>query len=94
MIGTDTIDRVIGQDVYDESGEKIGSASEVYLDDEVALRLDLRNGLLDGAGMDQVVVRRAGRHPYMLSRGAGPARQDAPWPSRHDTPTVRHRCAE
>src|SRR6478735_10075591 len=34
MIGTDTIDRVIGQDVYDESGEKIGSASEVYLDDE------------------------------------------------------------
>ena len=34
MIGTDTIDRVIGHDVYDESGEKIGSASEVYLDDE------------------------------------------------------------
>ena len=34
MIGTDSISRVIGQDVYDESGEKIGSASEVYLDDE------------------------------------------------------------
>jgi uncharacterized protein (TIGR02271 family) len=34
MIGTDTINRVIGQDVYDASGEKIGSASEVYLDDE------------------------------------------------------------
>ncbi|MCU1616560.1 MAG: uncharacterized protein JWO98_4100 [Frankiales bacterium] len=34
MIGTDTISRVIGQDVYDESGSKIGSASEVYLDDE------------------------------------------------------------
>ena len=34
MIGTDTISRVIGQDVYDESGEKIGSAGEVYLDDE------------------------------------------------------------
>jgi uncharacterized protein (TIGR02271 family) len=34
MIGTDTIDRVIGQDVYDEAGEKIGSAGEVYLDDE------------------------------------------------------------
>src|SRR6478609_11419231 len=34
MIGTDTISRVIGQDVYDESGEKIGSAAEVYLDDE------------------------------------------------------------
>ncbi|MGY1785626.1 PRC and DUF2382 domain-containing protein [Geodermatophilus sp. SYSU D00698] len=34
MISTDTISRVIGQDVYDEAGEKIGSASEVYLDDE------------------------------------------------------------
>ncbi len=34
MIGTDTIGRVIGQDVYDSSGEKIGSAAEVYLDDE------------------------------------------------------------
>ena len=33
MIGTDTLSRVIGKDVYDESGEKIGSASEVYLDD-------------------------------------------------------------
>src|ERR1700710_594824 len=34
MIGTDTVSRVIGQDVYDQSGDKIGSASEVYLDDE------------------------------------------------------------
>src|SRR3954453_4419472 len=34
MIGTDTLSRVIGKDVYDESGEKIGSAAEVYLDDE------------------------------------------------------------
>jgi uncharacterized protein (TIGR02271 family) len=34
MIGTDTISRVIGRDVYDETGEKIGSAAEVYLDDE------------------------------------------------------------
>jgi uncharacterized protein (TIGR02271 family) len=34
MIGTDTISRVIGRDVYDQSGEKIGSAAEVYLDDE------------------------------------------------------------
>ncbi len=33
MIGTDIISRVIGQDVYDESGDKIGSAAEVYLDD-------------------------------------------------------------
>src|SRR3954453_16379030 len=34
MIGTETISRVIGKDVYDASGQKIGSASEVYLDDE------------------------------------------------------------
>ena len=34
MIGTETISRVIGKDVYDTSGSKIGSASEVYLDDE------------------------------------------------------------
>ena len=34
MIDTDSIQRVIGNDVYDEQGEKIGSASEVYLDDE------------------------------------------------------------
>jgi uncharacterized protein (TIGR02271 family) len=34
MIGTDTLDRVIGRDVYDSSGSKIGSASEVYLDDQ------------------------------------------------------------
>jgi uncharacterized protein (TIGR02271 family) len=34
MIGTETIGRVMGQDVYDESGDKIGSASEVYLDDD------------------------------------------------------------
>ena len=34
MIGTETLDRVIGRDVYDESGSKIGSASEVYLDDQ------------------------------------------------------------
>ncbi len=36
MIGTDAISRVIGRDVYDQSGDKIGSASEVYLDDETA----------------------------------------------------------
>ena len=34
MIGTEAISRVIGRDVYDQSGDKIGSASEVYLDDE------------------------------------------------------------
>jgi uncharacterized protein (TIGR02271 family) len=47
MIGTDTISRVIGQDVYDESGDKIGSASEVYLDDETGQPewLTVRTGL-------------------------------------------------
>jgi uncharacterized protein (TIGR02271 family) len=34
MIGTETLDRVIGRDVYDDTGSKIGSASEVYLDDQ------------------------------------------------------------
>ncbi|RFU22104.1 DUF2382 domain-containing protein [Geodermatophilus marinus] len=34
MIGTDSISRVIGKDVYDQTGDRIGSASEVYLDDE------------------------------------------------------------
>jgi uncharacterized protein (TIGR02271 family) len=47
MIGTDSISRVIGQDVYDEAGEKIGSASEVYLDDETGQPewLTVRTGL-------------------------------------------------
>src|SRR3954452_11558679 len=34
MIDTGSINQVIGKDVYDSSGDKIGSASEVYLDDE------------------------------------------------------------
>jgi uncharacterized protein (TIGR02271 family) len=34
MIGTDTLDRVIGADVYDADGSKIGTASEVFLDDQ------------------------------------------------------------
>jgi uncharacterized protein (TIGR02271 family) len=33
MIATETLDRVIGQDVYDDDGDKIGSVREVYLDD-------------------------------------------------------------
>jgi uncharacterized protein (TIGR02271 family) len=36
MISTDSISRVAGNDVYDPNGEKIGSASEIYLDDETA----------------------------------------------------------
>jgi uncharacterized protein (TIGR02271 family) len=34
MIGTETLDRVIGADVYDADGNKIGTASEVFLDDQ------------------------------------------------------------
>ncbi|MFQ1002237.1 PRC and DUF2382 domain-containing protein [Modestobacter sp. SSW1-42] len=34
MIGTDTLDRVIGANVYDADGDKIGTASEVFLDDQ------------------------------------------------------------
>jgi uncharacterized protein (TIGR02271 family) len=34
MIGTDTLDRGIGADVYDADGDKIGTASEVFLDDQ------------------------------------------------------------
>ncbi|QXG77734.1 PRC and DUF2382 domain-containing protein [Modestobacter sp. L9-4] len=34
MIGTDMLDRVIGADVYDNDGDKIGTASEVFLDDQ------------------------------------------------------------
>jgi uncharacterized protein (TIGR02271 family) len=47
MIGTDTLSYVIGKDVYDESGEKIGTASEVYLDDQTGLPewVTVRTGL-------------------------------------------------
>jgi uncharacterized protein (TIGR02271 family) len=34
MIGTDTLNRVIGADVIDVEGNKIGTASEVFLDDQ------------------------------------------------------------
>jgi uncharacterized protein (TIGR02271 family) len=34
MIGTESLDRVIGADVIDANGNKIGTASEVFLDDE------------------------------------------------------------
>jgi uncharacterized protein (TIGR02271 family) len=34
MIGTESLDRVIGADVYDADGSKIGTASEVFLDDQ------------------------------------------------------------
>jgi uncharacterized protein (TIGR02271 family) len=34
MIGTESLDRVIGADVYDNDGAKIGTASEVFLDDQ------------------------------------------------------------
>ena len=92
MIGTDTISRVIGQDVYDESGEKIGSAAEVYLDDEVLLGLDLGDRLLHGARMDEVVVRRTGRHFPTLSTVSGEKAEDAPGHPR-DTPGHTDHCA-
>src|SRR3954451_8887822 len=60
MIGTDTISRVIGQDVYDESGEKIGSASEIYLDDETGQPewVTVRTGLF-GTKESFVPIRQA-----------------------------------
>ncbi|MFW3170443.1 PRC-barrel domain-containing protein, partial [Geodermatophilus sp. CPCC 206100] len=60
MIGTDTISRVIGKDVYDQSGEKIGSASEVYLDDETGQPewVTVRTGLF-GTKESFVPIRNA-----------------------------------
>ncbi|MFD2091202.1 DUF2382 domain-containing protein [Blastococcus deserti] len=60
MIGTDTISRVIGQDVYDQSGEKIGSAAEVYLDDETGQPewVTVRTGLF-GTKESFVPIRNA-----------------------------------
>jgi len=60
MIGTDTISRVIGKDVYDQSGEKIGSASEVYLDDETGQPewVTVRTGLF-GTKESFVPIREA-----------------------------------
>jgi len=60
MIGTDAISRVIGQDVYDESGEKIGSASEVYLDDDTGQPewVTVRTGLF-GTKESFVPIRNA-----------------------------------
>jgi uncharacterized protein (TIGR02271 family) len=60
MIGTDTVSRVIGQDVYDESGDKIGSAAEVYLDDETGQPewVTVRTGLF-GTKESFVPIRNA-----------------------------------
>jgi uncharacterized protein (TIGR02271 family) len=60
MIGTDTISRVIGRDVYDEAGDKIGSASEVYLDDETGQPewVTVRTGLF-GTKESFVPIRNA-----------------------------------
>jgi uncharacterized protein (TIGR02271 family) len=60
MIGTETISRVIGKDVYDQSGEKIGSASEVYLDDETGQPewVTVRTGLF-GTKESFVPIRNA-----------------------------------
>jgi len=60
MIGTETIGRVIGQDVIDQSGEKIGSASEIYLDDETGQPewVTVRTGLF-GTKESFVPIRNA-----------------------------------
>ena len=60
MISTDSINRVIGKDVYDESGQKIGSASEVYLDDETGQPewVTVRTGLF-GTKESFVPIRNA-----------------------------------
>jgi uncharacterized protein (TIGR02271 family) len=60
MIGSETLDRVIGKDVYDESGDKIGSASEVYLDDETGQPewVTVRTGLF-GTKESFVPIRNA-----------------------------------
>jgi uncharacterized protein (TIGR02271 family) len=60
MIGTETLDRVIGRDVYDESGDKIGSASEVYLDDQTGQPewVTVRTGLF-GTKESFVPIRNA-----------------------------------
>ena len=47
MIGTESIRRVLGSEVYDDEGQRVGSATEVYLDDETG-RLEwvtVRTGL-------------------------------------------------
>ena len=48
MLGHDEIDRVIDRDVYDEDGDKIGAARQVYLDDDTGRPawITVRTGLL------------------------------------------------
>ena len=85
MIGTDTISRVIGQDVYDESGDKIGSAAEVYLDDETGQPewVTVRTGLF-GTKESFVPIRE--RRPHRRRRPR--TRQQGPGEGR---PEDRHR---
>ena len=89
MIGTDTISRVIGQDVYDESGEKIGSAAEVYLDDETGQPewVTVRTGLF-GTKESFVPIRERRpdrrRRPRTREQGAGEGRPE----DRHRRPPV------
>ena len=63
----------------DETGTRV-------LDDEVDLGLDGWRLFLHGARVDEVVVRRARGHPYMLSRPTAGSPEDAPSVVRHDTP--------
>jgi hypothetical protein len=51
MIDRASIERIKGQDVYDPSGSKIGSASGVYLDDTTGVPewVTVRTGLFGGS---------------------------------------------
>ena len=56
------------------------------LHDEVLLGLDGGDGLLLRARVDEVVVRRTGRHPSTLGRPVRRPRDDAPGEGDPDTP--------
>ncbi len=91
MIGTDTISRVIGQDVYDESGDKIGSAAEVYLDDETGQPewVTVRTGLF-GTKESFVPLRDANLTDDGVRVGVSKSQvKDAPGRAR-DTPDPGH----
>ena len=90
-IGADLAEPVLEVDdvllAADDGADEAGTG---VLDDQVALGLDLRARLLDGAGMHEVVVRRTGRHLATL----GTVRADR-WTTRRrekprrDTPGSR-----
>jgi hypothetical protein len=80
-------------DVLLAPDDRAHEAGARVLDDEVLLGLDLRHGLLDGARMDEVVVRRTGRHPPTLSRVSAVTVEDAPTGGRNAPGEWRCRAA-